>query len=229
MPEVNTDKIFAAFLLRLEEVAQIEDFDDIEKEFLGKNSLLSEERKSLSSLNEVSRKKYGKLLQDLANNITSKLEEEKTIFKSKFFKKIKIPIGIKIMNNGMRFQPKNLTKFSIPVKTYGMPVFELVCTGSCDTYTAVSTILPNNVSYPAASILYDVMGSMIIRKIVNTIRYFKNTFNLSFLNLIKNIIDIPKNKNNPSERINDANVIIANETNIIFLFSILKWLSLVVL
>ena len=36
MPEVNTDKIFAAFLLRLEEVAQIEDFDDIEKEFLGK-------------------------------------------------------------------------------------------------------------------------------------------------------------------------------------------------
>ena len=53
MPEVNTDKIFAAFLLRLEEVAQIEDFDDIEKEFLGKNSLLSEERKSLSSLNEV--------------------------------------------------------------------------------------------------------------------------------------------------------------------------------
>ena len=140
-------------------------------------------------------------------------------FKSKFFKKIKIPIGIKIMNNGMRFQPKNLTKFSIPVKTYGMPVFELVCTGSCDTYTAVSTILPNNVSYPAASILYDVMGSMIIRKIVNTIRYFKNTFNLSFLNLIKNIIDIPKNKNNPSERINDANVIIANETNIIFLFS----------
>ena len=57
MPEVNTDKIFAAFLLRLEEVAQIEDFDDIEKEFLGKNSLLSEERKSLSTLNEVSRKK----------------------------------------------------------------------------------------------------------------------------------------------------------------------------
>ena len=62
MPEVNTDKIFAAFLLRLEEVAQIEDFDDIEKEFLGKNSLLSEERKSLSSLNE-----------------------EKTKFKSNFF------------------------------------------------------------------------------------------------------------------------------------------------
>ena len=85
MPEVNTDKIFAAFLLRLEEVAQIEDFDDIEKEFLGKNSLLSEERKSLSSLNEVSRKKYGKLLQDLSNNITSKLEEEKITFKSKFF------------------------------------------------------------------------------------------------------------------------------------------------
>ena len=85
MPEVNTDKIFAAFLLRLEEVAQIEDFDDIEKEFLGKNSLLSEERKSLSSLNEVSRKKYGKLLQDLSNNITSKLDEEKTNFKSKFF------------------------------------------------------------------------------------------------------------------------------------------------
>ena len=34
MPEVNTDKIFAAFLLRLEEVAQIEDFDDIEKDHM---------------------------------------------------------------------------------------------------------------------------------------------------------------------------------------------------
>ena len=85
MPEVNTDKYLSAFYLRLEEVVQIEDFDDIEKEFLGKNSLLSEERKSLSSLNEVSRKKYGKLLQDLSNDITSKLEEEKTTFKSKFF------------------------------------------------------------------------------------------------------------------------------------------------
>ena len=45
MPEVNTDKIFAAFLLRLEEVAQIEDFDDIEKEFLGKKFLIVRRKK----------------------------------------------------------------------------------------------------------------------------------------------------------------------------------------
>ena len=86
MPEVNTDKIFASFLLSIEQVATIDDFNDLEKEYLGKNSLISEERKKLSSMSEISRKKYGKVLQDLTIKITDKLKEEKLNFQSKFFK-----------------------------------------------------------------------------------------------------------------------------------------------
>jgi phenylalanyl-tRNA synthetase alpha chain len=86
MPELNTDKIFASFLLSIEQVATIGDFNDLEKEYLGKNSLISEERKKLSSMSEISRKKYGKVLQDLTIKITDKLKEEKLNFQSKFFK-----------------------------------------------------------------------------------------------------------------------------------------------
>ena len=59
MPEVNTEKIFASFLLSVEQVTSIDEFNDLEKEYLGKNSLISEERKKLSSMSENSRKKYG--------------------------------------------------------------------------------------------------------------------------------------------------------------------------
>jgi phenylalanyl-tRNA synthetase alpha chain len=73
-------------LLSIEQVASIDDFNDLEKEYLGKNSLISEERKKLSSMNEISRKKYGKVIQELSIKITDKLEEEKLNFQSKFFK-----------------------------------------------------------------------------------------------------------------------------------------------
>ena len=49
MPEVNTEKIFASFLLSVEQVTSIDEFNDLEKEYLGKNSLISEERKKLSN------------------------------------------------------------------------------------------------------------------------------------------------------------------------------------
>ena len=71
MPEVNTEKIFASFLLSVEQVTSIDEFNDLEKEYLGKNSLISEERKKLSSISEISRKKYGKVLQELSTQILS--------------------------------------------------------------------------------------------------------------------------------------------------------------
>ena len=50
MAEINLEKIYASFLLRLEEVTEISQLSDIEKEYLGKGSVLSEERSKLSSL-----------------------------------------------------------------------------------------------------------------------------------------------------------------------------------
>ena len=86
MPEVNTEKIFASFLLSVEHVASIDEFNDLEKEYLGKNSLISEERKKLSSMSEISRKKYGKVLQELSTQISERLNQERLSFQSKFFK-----------------------------------------------------------------------------------------------------------------------------------------------
>ena len=86
MPEVNTEKIFASFLLSVEKVTSIEEFNDLEKEYLGKNSLISEERKKLSSMSEISRKKYGKVLQELSTQISERLNKERLSFQSKFFK-----------------------------------------------------------------------------------------------------------------------------------------------
>ena len=86
MPEVNTEKIFASFLLSVEQVTSIDEFNDLEKEYLGKNSLISEERKKLSSMSEISRKKYGKVLQELSYKISEILNQERSSFQSKFFK-----------------------------------------------------------------------------------------------------------------------------------------------
>ena len=86
MPEVNTEKIFASFLLSVEQVTSIDEFNDLEKEYLGKNSLISEERKKLSSMSEISRKKYGKVLQELSSQISERLNQERLSFQSKFFK-----------------------------------------------------------------------------------------------------------------------------------------------
>ena len=86
MPEVNTEKIFASFLLSVVQVASIDEFNDLEKEYLGKNSLISEERKKLSSMSEISRKKYGKILQELSTQISERLNQERLSFQSKFFK-----------------------------------------------------------------------------------------------------------------------------------------------
>ena len=86
MPEVNTEKIFASFLLSVEQVTSVDEFNDLEKEYLGKNSLISEERKKLSSMSEISRKKYGKVLQELSTQISERLNQERLSFQTKFFK-----------------------------------------------------------------------------------------------------------------------------------------------
>ena len=48
MAEVNLDKIFASFILSLEDVVDVSELTQIEKEYLGKGSVLSEERAKLA-------------------------------------------------------------------------------------------------------------------------------------------------------------------------------------
>lgn len=85
MAEVNLDKIFASFLLSLDDIEDISELPNIEKEYLGKGSLLSEERSKLATLSNEDKKKYGSLLKEFADNVSTKLDNFKTEFEEAFF------------------------------------------------------------------------------------------------------------------------------------------------
>ena len=85
MAEVNLDKIFASFILSLEDVVDVSELTQIEKEYLGKGSVLSEERAKLASLSNDDKKKYGSLLKDFANKVSKKLESFKVDFEKSYF------------------------------------------------------------------------------------------------------------------------------------------------
>jgi phenylalanyl-tRNA synthetase alpha chain len=85
MAEVNLDKIFASFTLSLDGVVDISELNQIEKEYLGKGSVLSEERAKLASLSNEDKKKYGALLKDFADNVSKKLNNFKEDFEKSYF------------------------------------------------------------------------------------------------------------------------------------------------
>ena len=80
MPELNLDKILASLDLRISEVTLPDEYDQIVKDYLGKDSLLAEERKKLPSLSNDDKKTYGKKLTDLSKKIESKIESSKKQF-----------------------------------------------------------------------------------------------------------------------------------------------------
>ena len=85
MAEVNLDKIYASFLLSLDDIKDISELPQIEKNYLGKGSVLSEERAKLANLSNEDKKKYGSLLKQFADNVSIKLENFKTDFEKSFF------------------------------------------------------------------------------------------------------------------------------------------------
>ena len=85
MPELNFDKVFASLDLRIGEISNIDQFDEISKEFLGKSSLISEERKKLSSLSNEDKKNYGMKLTEATEFITTKINEQRQLFLSSQF------------------------------------------------------------------------------------------------------------------------------------------------
>ena len=80
MPELNLDKILASLDLRISEVTLSDDFDQISKDYLGKDSLLAEERKKLPTLSNEDKKTYGKKLTELSKKIESKITSSKKQF-----------------------------------------------------------------------------------------------------------------------------------------------------
>jgi len=80
MPELNLDKILASLDLRISEVTIPDEFDQISKDYLGKDSLLAEERKKLPTLSNEDKKTYGKRLTELSKKIESKIESSKKQF-----------------------------------------------------------------------------------------------------------------------------------------------------
>jgi len=80
MPELNFDKVYASLDLRIKDISNINEFDDLTKEFLGKNSLISEERKKLSTLSNEDKKSYGIKLTKATEFITSEIKKQRKFF-----------------------------------------------------------------------------------------------------------------------------------------------------
>ena len=80
MPELNLDKILASLDLRISEVTLPDEYDQISKDYLGKDSLLAEERKKLPTLSNEDKKTYGKKLTELSKKIESKIASSKKQF-----------------------------------------------------------------------------------------------------------------------------------------------------
>ena len=80
MAELNFDKVLASLRLRLDEVTSENEFDEISKEFLGKGSLLSDERKKLSTLSKDDKKSYGEKLNRVNKSITDNITKSKIDF-----------------------------------------------------------------------------------------------------------------------------------------------------
>ncbi len=80
MPELNFDKVYASLDLRIKDISNIGEFDDLTKEFLGKNSLISEERKKLSTLSNEDKKSYGIKLTKATELITSEIKKQRKFF-----------------------------------------------------------------------------------------------------------------------------------------------------
>ena len=87
MPELNLDKILASLDLRISEVTLPDEYDQISKDYLGKDSLLAEERKKLPTLSNEDKKTYGKKLTELSKKIESKIASSKQQFILNTFQK----------------------------------------------------------------------------------------------------------------------------------------------
>ncbi len=80
MAELNFDKVLASLRLRLDEVILENEFDEISKQYLGKDSLLSDERKKLSTLSKEDKKSYGEKLNQVNKSISEKIIKSKQDF-----------------------------------------------------------------------------------------------------------------------------------------------------
>ena len=87
MPELNLDKILASLDLRISDVTLPDEYDKISKDYLGKDSLLAEERKKLPTLSNEDKKSYGKKLTEISKKIESKIESSKKQFTLDTFQK----------------------------------------------------------------------------------------------------------------------------------------------
>ena len=86
MPELNLDIIVSSLNLRIDNLKTKEDIEELKKEFLGKNSLLSEERKKLSSMSNEDKKKYGQKLTELNIALIETIEKAEVSFINELYK-----------------------------------------------------------------------------------------------------------------------------------------------
>ena len=80
MAELNFDKVLASLKIRIDEIVDETEFDEVLKEYTGKDSLLSAERKKLSILSKEDKKVYGEKLNNVNKSIISNINKAKEKF-----------------------------------------------------------------------------------------------------------------------------------------------------
>jgi len=87
MSKPNLDSVIASLELAFENCSTIDDFNSLKKEFLGRDSILSSERKNLNSLNKQDKITYGKELNTYSKKIEELINEQISTFNKDLNKK----------------------------------------------------------------------------------------------------------------------------------------------
>ncbi len=115
MAEINLDKIYSSFLLALEESHDSDSLSQLHKEYLGKNSVISEQRKNISNLSDLDKKKFGKIIKDISEKIITDIENKKNVLKKeKYHNKENsenVDISIDWLESTGTQQDMNLTRY----------------------------------------------------------------------------------------------------------------------
>ena len=85
MSKPNLDSVIASLELAFENCSSLDDFNSLKKEFLGKDSILSLERKKINSLNKEDKISYGKVLNTYSKKIETLIDTQIHIVKNKLY------------------------------------------------------------------------------------------------------------------------------------------------
>ena len=105
MPKANLESIIASLKVAISNSSSISELNNLKKEFLGKESFISQERKTLINLSKVDKVKYGNQINECTNSIekliTKAISKEQIKLRLEKENKESVDISIDWVNNSI--------------------------------------------------------------------------------------------------------------------------------